>query len=32
LTSPAGVKAQADLAAKVEGFARWIEGAVAATL
>ncbi|MDX9794530.1 MAG: hypothetical protein RBU24_13575 [Kiritimatiellia bacterium] len=32
LTSPAGVKAQADLAAKTEGFARWIEGAVAANL
>lgn len=32
LTSPAGVKAQADLAAKVEGFARWIEGTVASRL
>ncbi len=32
LASPAGLKAQADLAAKVDGFARWIEGTVAATL
>ena len=32
LVSAAGVKAQAELAAKVEGFARWIEGVVAATL
>lgn len=32
LTSPAGVQARAELAAKVEGFARWIEGTVASSL
>ncbi|MDD2462046.1 MAG: hypothetical protein PHT98_13300 [Kiritimatiellae bacterium] len=32
LTSPSGVQARAELAAKVEGFARWIEGTVASSL
>jgi len=32
LASPAGVQARAELAAKVEGFARWIEGVVASRL